>query len=36
MKEHKVPRNKEPLEEWIEHKNNFLSEFEEYYKQRNG
>lgn len=36
MKEHKVPKNKEPLEEWIEHKNNFLSEFEEYYKQRNG
>jgi gamma-glutamylcyclotransferase (GGCT)/AIG2-like uncharacterized protein YtfP len=34
MKEHKIPKNKEPLEEWIEHKNNFLSEFEKYYKQR--
>jgi gamma-glutamylcyclotransferase (GGCT)/AIG2-like uncharacterized protein YtfP len=34
MKEHKVPKNKEPLKEWIEHKNSFLSEFEKYYKQR--
>lgn len=35
MKEQKIPKNKEPLEEWIEHKNNFLSEFEKYYKQQN-
>ena len=34
MKEHKIPKNKEPLEEWIEQKNNFLLEFEKYYKQR--
>ena len=34
MKERKIPRNKEPLEEWTKHKNNFLSQFKEYYKQR--
>ena len=34
MKEHKIPKNKEPISEWIEEKNNFLLEFEEYYKQR--
>ena len=35
IKEHKIPKDKEPLEEWTENKNNFLSEFEKYYKQRN-
>jgi len=34
MKEQRIPKNKEPLEEWIEEKNNFLLEFEKYYKQR--
>jgi len=34
MKEHKIPKNKEPLEEWIEQKNNFLLEFEKYYNHR--
>ena len=33
MKKHKIPKNKEPLAEWIEQKNNFLFEFEKYYKQ---
>ena len=34
MKEHKIPKDKEPLEEWIEDKSDFLSQFEKYYKQR--
>ncbi len=34
MKEQKIPKDKDPLEEWIEDKNSFLSEFEKYYKER--
>ena len=35
MKEKKIPKNKEPMKEWIESKNSFLSDFEEYYEKQN-
>lgn len=35
MKEKKIPTSQEPLSEWIERRDNFLTEFENYYKERN-